>query len=125
MNAEENFLPCDECAYIAVKATGGCNPLLCVYGALNRIAKMLYEDEKVDSEIQSSPTFIVEAEPEESRDEKLGRVMELTKELHRIHEELDATKLEDFPHKEREIERIHDIREELDVLKRELGLLPE
>ena len=124
MHFDKNNLPCDSCCYISMRATGGCHPLLCVYGALNHIAQILYKDDKIETELQSRPTFIVEPEQEESRDDKLARVLILQKELHKIYDELDNTKCEEFPGKERELERMHDIREELDNLKAELGLLP-
>lgn len=118
------FSPCDECSYKMLRISNQCTSLHCMYGLLNTIAKRLYEDGKADVELTSHPTFVVSAD-EESRDEKVERVLILQKEIHKIYDELDETKSEDFPHKQREIERLHDLKEELESLKSELGYIPE
>lgn len=91
-----------------------------MYGLLGIIAKSF------NKEVASDAVACDNSDPdnEENRDAKLERVMMLQKELHTIYNELDNTKLEDFPEKQREIERIAEVREKLDKLKRELGILP-
>lgn len=85
--------PCDDCVYKAVRIAGKCSPLLCVYGALNNIAKMLNDHDLCVNPVYSRPTFIVGAD-DECRDEKLERVLELQKESQKINDELYKLKSE-------------------------------
>lgn len=60
---------CENCVYKSLKKTRKCEPILCVYGALNLVARELYSHAKSDALVQSHPTFVVGCEENISQDE--------------------------------------------------------
>lgn len=52
-----------------MKKLGKCEPILCVYGALNLVASELYSRAKSDTLIQTHPTFEVSCDENILQDE--------------------------------------------------------
>lgn len=64
---------CEKCTYKSLKKLGKCEPILCVYGALNLVASELYSRAKSDTLIQTHPTFEVSCDENTSQDENKGQ----------------------------------------------------
>ena len=63
---------CEQCTYKSMKELGRCEPILCVYGALNLVASELYSHAKSDALVQSRPTFEVSCDENTSQNENKG-----------------------------------------------------
>lgn len=90
---DKQYSPCDECSYKMLRISGQCTPLHCMYGLLNKIAKLLWDEGETDTLIDSRPTFIVSAE-EDNKDVKYAELLKLQKEKNAMDDRIALLKSE-------------------------------